>query len=250
MHAYCKQVTSVADPHPHQHLQRTAVDVLQHGGFSSRNLQTLENPQKKIRFDTASQHVYKPHNLEHKGSHSEACRKFPDPDTFLQTTRQELDQNSEIPDIEHWKLTNANGEESAVPTPRNQEIILPGILDYVHVKYGTPRLQLKSLSERGQYQTNSIDTSGCGAGPEIRCPVESHVHFATPHHQSQSESVQHCETVTSRTPGAVEEHPVVAAAVPNMEHLIYSTGGELAVTGDLQFESRFESGNLQRVYQL
>lgn len=144
----------------------------------------------------------------------------------------------------------------------DDEIILPEVLDYVNIKYGTPRAQLKKLTEQGSYETVNVDTSGIGSGPIIKCPVESQVLLPTPYHESSS-------TVSSLSSDSAKlsthkrrsscENAIINKVVTDIastssfhsleSRLVYESG-QVAFMGGLEFESRFESGNLLKAFQM
>ena len=131
--------------------------------------------------------------------------------------------------------------------------ILSGIMDYVHSKYGTPKAQLKKLSKMGCYETNAIDTSGVGTGPTIKCPIESHICLSTPNleHYSRHQSSKIISQQEARGHHVCAARQMVSASADSSRsRLIYSSEQEIIVTKNLEFESKFESGNLQQAYEL
>lgn len=138
----------------------------------------------------------------------------------------------------------------------SQFINLSGLLQYVNSKYGAPRAQLKNLSEAGHYQTAIIDTSGIGNGPCIRHPVESNIFLSTPKHITMPYKVKNEEGTVIHKVKRKEEtfaanglNRASASLLPSGQ-LVYTTGEEETVRGDLEFESRFESGNLKQAIQM
>lgn len=154
---------------------------------------------------------------------------------------------------------------------------LSGILDYVNVKYGVPRNQLKNLSEKGCYKTKIVDTSGCGSGPSIKFPLESHKYLPTPKHgnyktkiekgscQSTANETVVCETnyktkiENGNCQSTANETVVCDTSIESSSHgssrgnLVYASGQETKVglsSGSLEFESGFESGNLLQAFHL
>lgn len=131
----------------------------------------------------------------------------------------------------------------------------PGIFTYVHNKYGTPRTQLQNLSEKGCYETIAIDSSGVGSGPMLNYPVEALVCLPTPRHNFgpniSCDQKKKCTVNTDKTVFS----EVTSVALPTSRirgKLVYATGQETDhdVIGGLQFESRFESGNLLKAIRL
>lgn len=119
----------------------------------------------------------------------------------------------------------------------------PGIFNYVHSKYGTPRTQLQSLSENGSYETTTIDSSGVGSGPMLNYPVEALVCLPTPRHNFGSNPS--CDQEENNTS--------VAPPTSRISKSVYATGHETdqeVIGQGLQFESRFESGNLAQAIRL
>ena len=118
---------------------------------------------------------------------------------------------------------------------------------YVHAKYGTPRTQLQNLSEKGSYKTTTIDSSGIGSGPMLNYPVEALICLPTPRHNCGGS----CDQEEKCTVNTTDETDTSVAHLTSGK-LIYTTGQETdhEVIGGLQFESRFESGNLSQAIRL
>lgn len=145
-------------------------------------------------------------------------------------------------------------------THNDEVIALPGILDYVNIKYGTPRTQLKNLSEKGFFETVVVDTSGVGSGPVIHCPVESHVYLPTPKHKNCGTTLHdHRNKMIGVNQVPICDNSSTDAKL-TFTLPLPSSGGRLvygseqekqnAFMGCLEFESRFESGNLFQAFQL
>ena len=124
-------------------------------------------------------------------------------------------------------------------------INLPAIFDYINIKYGVPRTQLRNLSEKGCYNTFLNDSSGVGAGPNIKYPVEACVHFPTPNHLKTN-----CKPST--TIPSINSSELTTIHCKTKAKLVYTTEEEVKAVpkGSLRFESRFESGNLYQAHQL
>ena len=116
------------------------------------------------------------------------------------------------------------------------EFSLPQVLEYVSVKYGVPRIQLNKLNTDGHYATVAINTSDDGSGPIIKCPLESRVILPTP-----------CHKKTVSQANAEVGHDVPPDV---MNSSMVNEGGHVAFVNGLEFESRFESGNLLKVVQM
>ncbi len=135
---------------------------------------------------------------------------------------------------------------------------LSELMDYVHKKYGIPKYQLKQLLKRGVYETNILDTSSgeecIGPCPTIRCPVESHVCLATPNHDDSTLPHDDVNDVrpTSRLVHGDHECDTSLPSISPRGKLVYSTGKyeDQQNVGNLNFESKFESGNLQKASYL
>ena len=138
-------------------------------------------------------------------------------------------------------VTVTNGSEDDDP------IQLSGVLEYVNSKYGVPKKQLKSLFEMGHYETHVIDSSGKGSGPHIKFPLESHICLPTPNHESTlllentPETPQMCTARKCSTLPRVNANSLVYASEHNDVRMKHNT---------LEFESRFESGNLSQAFQM
>ncbi len=117
---------------------------------------------------------------------------------------------------------------------------LSGIYEYVHDKYGCPYSQLLLVAKSQSFQTSVIDTSGCGKGPLIRSPVESNICLGTPKHfyiDSKKDKVK--PTVIHRKSSLTQE----ASSRDDKSKKCNRANAK----GTLEFESRFESGNLWKV---
>jgi hypothetical protein len=154
----------------------------------------------------------------------------------------------------------------------SEDIELPEVFNYVNIKYGAPKAQLRNLLEQGYYDTILHDSSGVGAGPNIKYPVEAPVFFPTPYHGSKCESLGSSFEV--RVTSDVMSIPEETLYHGNQAKLVYATkvAGKVRTTeyvaardkrtvvakekekpasiGSLQFESRFESGNLFQAFQM
>lgn len=138
---------------------------------------------------------------------------------------------------------------------------LCGVFNYVNTKYGVARTQLRKLTEKGCYDTVTVDTSGVGAGPNIRCPIESCILLPTPKLETQKPNPEIKSTCTANITTARHATTSVTSPSPSTSSpmhcihrgkLVYKTGQEtcLLPVGGLQFESRFECGNLSQAFQL
>lgn len=127
------------------------------------------------------------------------------------------------------------------------EIFLPEVLDYVNLKYGTPRAQLKKLTEQGYYETVNIDTSGIGLGPIIKCPVESQVLLPTPNHRKHKPTPRNTSENTALLTKDAEDQVKKGSTGSK---LVYENGQVAYCRDGLEFESRFESGNLLKAFQM
>lgn len=144
--------------------------------------------------------------------------------------------------------STVSADTHSVTTVDAETIIdLPGVFDYVNIKYGTSRTQLRNLLEKGCYDTVRIDSSGLGSGPNIKCPVEAHVNLPTPNHKT-FESTQSNMTAM----GVSCDGQPVSEENPSNGTLVYERGKETKPisTRTLQFESRFECGNLMQAFEL
>lgn len=134
------------------------------------------------------------------------------------------------------------------------EIELSGVFDYVNVKYGTPKTQLTNLLENGCYKTVLVDSSGAGCGPNIKCPVEARVCLPTPSHKicEQPNPLNKSSIVAAMGVFSPVSEVRQASSHRTQPKLVYVSGKETKTgpTESLQFESRFESGNLHQVFQL
>ena len=148
------------------------------------------------------------------------------------------------------KSKNVKGEEAQTKKARKGEEakssshVLSRVFSYVNGKYGVARSQLKHLVEDGNYKTITIDSSGVGYGPNIKCPVESNLCLATPHHGvlelSKNADLEDIPEMTSLSSSITRDE------------LVYSSSDGIATPSivGLEFESRFESGNLLQAFQL
>ncbi len=140
-----------------------------------------------------------------------------------------------------------------VKVKSDEAIQLLGIYEYVHDKYGTPRKQLKNLVEKGFYETKVIDTSGMGSGPNIMCPTESHIILATPNLETT-----HLNSTNKLAPNPcnkLADHGATTSlnSTLPLNSLVFASGQEIEATlkcNTLEFESRFESGNLSKAFQM
>ena len=149
-------------------------------------------------------------------------------------------------DTEHSKYVGIRGKSKNVRKGKEAQSsnVLSGVFNYVNDKYGVARSQLRHLVEDGNYNTITIDSSGVGSGPNIKCPVESYLCLATPHHGVLELNKNEKET-------DLEDIPVMTSCITR-DMLIYSSSGGISTPSvvGLQFESRFESGNLLQAFQL
>lgn len=136
--------------------------------------------------------------------------------------------------------------KSTTPSSTSAAVELPGVLEYVHMKYGTPYSQLKVLSESGHFKTNAVDTSGKGLGPTIKCPIESQVCLPTPSH-AQLKKVGRKKATLGGMPLPAS---IDSTSLMGPELHIAKTDMDLKCSGKLEFESRFESGNLWKTSQV
>lgn len=155
-------------------------------------------------------------------------------------------------DTQYHGVTNVGADThstvGAVGAVGIEEITdLPRVLDYVNIKYGTSRTQLRNLSEKGCYDTILVDSSGVGSGPNIKCPVEAHVYLPTPNHKTCEPSVTAIRVSCDVKPVSEENLNYGTKVKP-----VYERGEETkpVSTRSLQFESRFESGNLMQAFEL
>lgn len=132
-----------------------------------------------------------------------------------------------------------------------EEIELSGAFYYVNVKYGTPNTQLRNLLEKGCYEAVLVDTSGVGSGPKIKCPVEAHVYLPTPTHKVCEQPNPLNKSCIVAATGDFAPVSGIGQTYRNQPKLVYASGNETKTgpAGSLQFESRFESGNLMQAFQ-
>lgn len=147
---------------------------------------------------------------------------------MLMSTTKSYDCHDSISSVPAFAEIPQNNIQLLASIHDGDEISLPPIFDYVNINYGTPKSQLKVLLEQGSYKTRNVI---CGKSElVIKCPVESRVFLPTPNHRGHDTS---CDEVL----------------VPDVNFGLID-GHVTFSRGSLQFESRFESGNLLRVAQM
>ena len=142
---------------------------------------------------------------------------------------------------------------------------LTGIYEYVHQKYGCPHSQLSLLSKSKRFKTRSLDTSGCGCGPIINSPIESKISLSTPKHFDcicESESRvgpspdcshfvrRHDCDVHNKDNKGHRPPPTCLRSGKRNNSNDNSRNKEYVLTEQLEFESKFESGNLWKTSQM
>lgn len=173
----------------------------------------------------------------------------------------------------------ANGTLQSTKRERRQTLS-----EYVNVKYGVPSDQLLHLSSTGSFRTRVVDTAGLGGGPFIHVPVEANILFPTPSHvsscsllkslspdhdnsssQFKSSKTNHghvqvegsiwCQSNSLMPAGQDNTKASSIQSTPfvfGTKQIVYSGGAKDVVTSHngLQFEARFEGGNLQQAVQV
>ena len=119
------------------------------------------------------------------------------------------------------------------------------VYEYLSAKYGIPIAQLKHLTKRGSYKTKAM---ACGDGGSIRWPIEANIAVPTPKHTAtcSNSSVQEDRALANGDGCEGGE------GVRRRGRQVYSCdgGGGGGGEGVLEFEARFESGNLQQALQV
>lgn len=174
------------------------------------------------------------------------------PDKCKQNQKSFQNDEGKIPDTPIQKsLGSAEGQRN---NGAEGIIELSGVFDYVNTKYGTPRTQLRNLSEKGYFETVLVDSSGVGSGPNIKCPAEAHLHLPTPTHKTSDVKLPSIVTsvAVSYVPPLLSLSEITTLTHHrNKAKLVYSSQKETMLSeGSLQFESRFESGNLLQAFKL
>ena len=123
------------------------------------------------------------------------------------------------------------------------------LFSYVNSKYGTPVDQLQHLSSSGCFKSGSIESSGDGSGSVIFFPPEANITLPTPTH-----SVNTSPILFPLKLGIESSHISNVISPAGRLNLENSHGQlkEKAPTPNLrlQFESRFEGGNLQQAIEM
>ena len=151
--------------------------------------------------------------------------------------------------------------------------------DYVHSKYGVPTEQLSHVLTQQGLNSRTVDTSGCGRGPLIRVPIEASVLLPTPTHGTPTHNTpthgRAYHTTNSHTVLTTQTPPPDKATLANADSTLsphpppqhshhpspphshhppppqhppaHTTPGS---EEGLQFEARFECGNLHKTQQM
>lgn len=154
------------------------------------------------------------------------------------------------------------------------------IFQYISSKYGTPSEQLSNLQVEGKFLTTEFDSSGVKSGPTIHYPLEANICIPTPKHvrdptshaaqrdQQINSSVQSTHSCNESSNKYLSREACSTTVDKRNGQIIYCNSRQILSQSDqapsqsghalflskkgekLVFESRFESGNLQKVTQL
>ena len=147
------------------------------------------------------------------------------------------------------------------PHPRRREH-QQTVSEYVNSKYGVPMEQLLHLTSTGSFQTHIIDSTGDGSGPFINVPLEANILFPTPQHVTTASHFTSSHTPNIGDNTRVQPHSSIQNSTnvpkdtprskPGARQVVYngSSSDRVCPSNGLQFEARFEGGNLQQAVQM
>ena len=156
----------------------------------------------------------------------------------------------------HHNATTTKQQPQTPVIKQSERKNLGAVYSYILNKYGTPHQQLEALMKRGRFRCHHADiNSHIGIDKRIRWPLECNIALPTPkfskHQLAVNFPMQYSGPVLGASRPRQNHH---SASVSTTSSLVYDCEAEREDidmgSGVLQFESRFESGNLRQAHRV